>query len=82
MTTLINEEGSFATSTKAFPNVCSFSAALASEAPLMHQPGAQYTYSMGMDILGCVIERASGKTFDVFFKREDFRTTRHEGYFF
>ena len=82
MTTLINEEGSFATSTKAFPNVCSFSAALASEAPLMHQPGAQYTYSMGMDILGCVIERASGKTFDVFLKERIFEPLGMKDTFF
>ena len=82
MTTLINEEGSFATSTKAFPDVCSFSAALASEAPLMHQPGAQYTYSMGMDILGCVIERASGKTFDVFLKERIFEPLGMKDTFF
>ena len=63
---------SFATSTKAFPDICSFSAALASKAPLMHQPGEKYTYSMGMDILGCVIERASGKTFDKFLKERIF----------
>ena len=66
------DSGSFATSTKAFPDVCSFSSALASKAPLMHQPGAKYTYSMGMDVLGCVIERASGKTFDVFLKERVF----------
>ena len=72
ITSLINEEGSFATSTKAFQNVCEFSAALAREAPLMHQPGAQYTYSMGMDVLGCVIERASGQTFDTFLKERIF----------
>ena len=73
ITALSNDaEGSFATSTKAFPNVCAFSSALASKAPLMHQPGERYTYSMGMDILGCVIERASGKTFDAFLKERIF----------
>ena len=66
------EEGSFATSTKAFLDVCSFSSALASKAPLMHQPSEKYTYSMGMDVLGCVIERASGQTFDVFLKQRIF----------
>jgi len=63
---------SFATSTKAFPDICTFSAALASKAPLMHQPGEKYTYSMGMDVLGCVIERASGQPFDKFLKQRIF----------
>ena len=58
---------------KSFPDICSFSAALASKAPLMHQPGAKYTYSMGMDVLGCVIERASGQTFDVFLEERIFK---------
>ena len=58
---------------KSFPDVCTFSSALASKAPLMHQPGAKYTYSMGMDVLGCVIERASGQTFDVFLEERIFK---------
>ena len=58
---------------KSFPDICSFSAALASKAPLMHQPGEKYTYSMGMDVLGCVIERASGQTFDVFLEERIFK---------
>ena len=60
-------------SEKSFPNICAFSAGLASKAPLMHQPGEKYTYSMGMDVLGCVIERASGKTFDVFLEERIFK---------
>ena len=61
---------------KSFPDVCSFSSALASKAPLMHQPGEKYTYSMGMDVLGCVIERASGMTFDVFLEDKIFKPLR------
>jgi len=66
------EEGSFVTSTKAFPDVCSFSSALASKAPLMHQPAEKLTYGMSVDVLGCVIERASGQSFDVFLKQRIF----------
>ena len=59
-------------SEKSFPDICAFSEGLASKAPLMHQPGEKYTYSMGMDVLGCVIERASGKTFDIFLEERIF----------
>jgi len=59
-------------SEKSFPDICTFSEGLASKAPLMHQPGEKYTYSMGMDVLGCVIERASGKTFDIFLEERIF----------
>ena len=59
-------------SEKSFPNICAFSEGLASKAPLMHQPGEKYTYSMGMDVLGCVIERAAGKTFDIFLEERIF----------
>ena len=59
-------------SEKSFPNICAFSEGLALKAPLMHQPGEKYTYSMGMDVLGCVIERAAGKTFDIFLEERIF----------
>ena len=59
-------------SEKSFPNICAFSEGLALKAPLMHQPGEKYTYSMGMDVLGCVIERAAGKTFDIFLQERIF----------
>ena len=48
----------------------------------MHQPGEQYTLFMGMDVLGCVIERASGKTFDVFLEDRIFKPNNYERYFF
>ena len=53
-------------SNKPFSSICDFAENLASKAPLMHQPSENYTYSMGMDVLGCVIERASAQTFDNF----------------
>jgi len=55
-------------SNKPFSNICDFAENLAVKAPLMHQPSEDYTYSMGMDVLGCVVERASGQTFDKFLK--------------
>ncbi len=57
---------------KGFSDICSFSADLASKAPLMHQPGDQYTYGMGIDVLGCVIEKVSGSHFDQFLKQRIF----------
>jgi CubicO group peptidase (beta-lactamase class C family) len=35
--------------------------------PLVHQPGAAWTYSLSTDVLGRVIEVASGKTLEAFF---------------
>ena len=63
---------------KSFPDICTFSSALASKAPLMHQPGVKYTYSMGMDVLGCVIERASGMKFDTFLEEKIFKPLANE----
>ena len=56
---------------KSYPNVCSFSEKVAS-LPLVHQPGDKWTYSIGMDILGCVIERASNQSFGSFLKANIF----------
>jgi CubicO group peptidase (beta-lactamase class C family) len=36
--------------------------------PLHHQPGEQYTYSEGLDVLGYLIEIVSGMPFDQFLK--------------
>ena len=55
-------------SNKPFSSICDFAENLALKAPLMHQPSENYTYSMGMDVLGCVVERASGLTFNQFLK--------------
>ncbi|HEX8555001.1 MAG TPA: serine hydrolase domain-containing protein [Sphingomonas sp.] len=38
----------------------------AAELPLLAEPGTAWNYSIGLDILGAVIERASGMSFDRF----------------
>lgn len=40
--------------------------------PLHHDPGARYTYSEGLDVLGYFVEIISGKPFDVFLKERIF----------
>ncbi|MFZ9189287.1 MAG: serine hydrolase domain-containing protein, partial [Algoriphagus sp.] len=40
--------------------------------PLHHEPGAKYTYSEGLDVLGYLIEVVTGKPFDVFLKERIF----------
>jgi len=42
------------------------------ELPLVHQPGERWTYSMGIDVLGHLVEVVSGKTLDVFMKERIF----------
>jgi CubicO group peptidase (beta-lactamase class C family) len=69
---LLQGEGMDTDNLKEFDDICDFSQSLATKTPLMHQPGSQYTYGMSMDVLGCVIERVSGKTFDVFLKERIF----------
>lgn len=41
--------------------------------PLVHQPGAAWTYSLSTDVLGRVIEVASGKTLEAFFYERIFK---------
>ena len=43
-----------------------------SDVPLHHEPGEKYTYGIGLDVLGYMIEIVSNKTLDVFFKEEIF----------
>ena len=69
-------------SEKPFKDICSFAEALASEAPLMHQPSERYTYSMGMDVLGCIIERVSGVRFDEFLDTRIFKPLNMQDTFF
>lgn len=38
------------------------------EVPLVYQPGTRWSYSCGLDLLGRVVELASGETFDQFLK--------------
>lgn len=40
--------------------------------PLAHQPGAQFSYGLNMDVLGRVIEVVSGTTLDKYFKTNIF----------
>lgn len=40
--------------------------------PLRYQPGDEWVYSVSIDVLGLVIERASGRPFDVFLKERIF----------
>ena len=69
-------------SEKTFKDICSFAEALASKAPLMHQPSERYTYSMGMDVLGCIIERVSGIKFDEFLNTRIFKPLNMQDTFF
>ncbi len=41
--------------------------------PLAHQPGARWTYGMGHDVIGRVVEVASGQRFDEFLDETIFR---------
>jgi CubicO group peptidase (beta-lactamase class C family) len=40
--------------------------------PLMHQPGARWTYGLNTDLLGCLVEVISGMTLDDFFRTKIF----------
>ena len=66
---------------KLYKDICSFSEKVAS-VPLAHQPGEAWTYSIGMDILGCVIERASGMSFGEFLKKNIFERLQMDDTFF
>ncbi len=41
--------------------------------PLFHQPGEKYTYGLNTDVLGYVVEVASGKTFEAFLNERLFK---------
>ena len=40
--------------------------------PLKHEPGADFTYALGLDILGCLVEVVSGTSFDQFLRTRIF----------
>ncbi|MCB2074033.1 MAG: beta-lactamase family protein [Novosphingobium sp.] len=42
------------------------------EMPLVYEPGTKWSYSLGLDLMGRVIEVASGKSFDAFLKERIF----------
>ena len=66
---------------KSYPDICTFSEKVAT-LPLVHQPGEKWTYSIGMDILGCVIERASNQSFGDFLKKNIFDPLEMKDTFF
>ncbi|MGE5313636.1 MAG: serine hydrolase domain-containing protein [Acidobacteriota bacterium] len=41
--------------------------------PLMHEPGERFTYSLGVDVLGYLVEVWSGMTLDQYFREKIFR---------
>jgi CubicO group peptidase (beta-lactamase class C family) len=42
------------------------------ELPLAHEPGTGWLYSVGLDVMGAVIERITGKGLDAFFRERIF----------
>ncbi|RDC59581.1 uncharacterized protein HME9302_00771 [Alteripontixanthobacter maritimus] len=50
--------------------------------PLVYQPGTQWSYSVSLDLLGRVIEVASGKPFDVFLKERLFEPAGMDSTYF
>ena len=50
--------------------------------PLMFEPGTRYHYSVGFDILGAVVEKISGQSFDVFLKERIFDPLQMDDTFF
>ena len=55
----------------AVPSLALFADRLA-DMPLVYEPGTTWSYSVGLDLLGRVIEVVSGLPFDVFLKRRIF----------
>lgn len=53
------------------PSLAEFADRLA-EMPLVYQPGARWSYSVGLDLLGRVIEVVSGQAFDAFLQERFF----------
>jgi CubicO group peptidase (beta-lactamase class C family) len=52
------------------------------ELPLVYQPGTHWSYSVGLDLLGRVIEVVSGKPFDTFLQERIFGPTGMTSTFF
>lgn len=55
----------------AVPSLATFADRLA-DMPLVYEPGTHWSYSVGLDLLGRVIEVVSGMPFDLFLKRRIF----------
>ncbi len=56
---------------KPVPSLAEFADKLA-DMPLVYEPGTRWSYSVGLDLLGRVIEIASGKPFDAFLQERIF----------
>jgi len=52
------------------------------EVPLVYQPGTKWSYSVGLDLMGRVIEVASGKSFDAFLREKLFDSAGMHSTFF
>ena len=56
-----------------FPgNTCEF-ASIAASAPLLHNPGEDWSYGINMDVLGCVVEVVSGMSFADYLDKNIFK---------
>lgn len=61
----------FGATGKTAPSLAIFAERLAT-LPLVYQPGTRWSYSVGLDLLGRIIELASGQPFDAFLKARIF----------
>lgn len=52
------------------------------DVPLVYQPGTKWSYSVGLDLMGRVIEVVSGKSFDTFLKERLFSPAGMHSTFF
>ncbi len=53
------------------------------ELPMLAHPGERFVYGYATDVLGCVVERVSGRTLDEFFRERIFLPLRmHDTFFF
>ena len=50
--------------------------------PLIAEPGTKWSYSIGLDVLGAVIEKASGMPFDAFLQKRIFTPLKMKSTFF
>lgn len=66
---------------KPAPSLEAFADALA-QMPLVYQPGTQWSYSVGLDLMGLVIEKVAGQPFDAFLKERIFAPTGMPSTFF
>ena len=56
---------------------------LLAQQPLLFEPGSDYVYGLGLDLLGYLIEVVSGKSLELFFSEEIFTPLNmHDSYFY